>query len=106
MSGLQAAEFIYEQPVEGDIQYTFKHALTHDVAYNSLLNERRKNLHQRAGQAIESLYHERLEDHYSDLARHYRSSDNAVKAIEYLRPVNKRLAAAHMGRRSRMSSRP
>jgi tetratricopeptide (TPR) repeat protein len=85
LSGLQAGEFIYEQPAAGDVEYVFKHALTHDVAYNSLLTERRKLLHERTAQAIEGLYKERLEDHYADLARHYRSSDNAAKAVEYLR---------------------
>jgi tetratricopeptide (TPR) repeat protein len=82
---LQAGEFIYEQPAMGGVEYFFKHALTHDEAYNSLLTERRKLLHERTGQAIEGLYQARLEDHYADLAYHYRSSDNAAKAIEYLR---------------------
>ena len=47
LSELQLAEFIYEQPAAGDIEYTFKHALTQDVAYNSMLIERRKALHER-----------------------------------------------------------
>src|SRR5713101_3290254 len=54
LSRLQAGEFIYEQPAAGDLEYTFKHALTQEVAYNSLLIERRKPLHERAGQALES----------------------------------------------------
>jgi predicted ATPase len=78
LSDLQTAEFIYEQPAAAGVEYTFKHALTHDVAYNSLLAERRRLLHERTSQAIETLYRERLEDHYSDLAYHYRSSDNAT----------------------------
>ena len=82
---LKAGEFIYEQPAAGDIEYTFKHALTHDEAYNSLLAERRKLLHERTAQAIEDVYSQRLEDHYADLAHHYRSSNNAAKALEYLR---------------------
>ncbi len=85
LSGLQTGEFIYEQPAAGDIEYTFKHALTHDVAYNSLLTERRRLLHERTAQAIEALYHERVEDYYADLAHHYGSSNNAAKAVEYLR---------------------
>jgi serine/threonine protein kinase/tetratricopeptide (TPR) repeat protein len=80
---LQAGEFIYERPVRGDVEYTFKHALTHDAAYNSQLTERRKLLHERTAQAIEAVYSERLEDHYADLAYHYRSSDNSAKAVEY-----------------------
>jgi class 3 adenylate cyclase/tetratricopeptide (TPR) repeat protein len=85
LSRLQAGEFIYEQPAMGDVEYRFKHALTHDEAYNSLITHRRKLLHERTAQAIEATYRDRLEDHYHDLARHYRLSDNAAKAIEYLR---------------------
>jgi predicted ATPase len=85
LSRLQAGEFIYEQPSMGDVEYRFKHALTHAEAYNSLLTDRRKQLHERTAQAIEASYRDRLEDHYDDLARHYRLSDNAAKAIEYLR---------------------
>jgi predicted ATPase len=60
LNDLQLAEFIYEQPAVSDVEYTFKHALTHDVAYNSLLTESRKLLHERAAQAIEALYREPL----------------------------------------------
>ena len=63
LSELQLGEFIYEQPAMGDIEYIFKHALTQEVAYNSVLIERRRLLHERAAQAIEALYAERLEDH-------------------------------------------
>src|SRR5215813_12407781 len=90
LSRLQEAEFIYEQPAMGDIEYRFKHDLTHDEAYNSLLTDRRKLLHERTAQAIEASYRDRLEDHYDDLARHYRLSDNAAKAIEYLRLAGER----------------
>src|SRR5262249_50924606 len=85
LSALQTCEFIYEQPTAGDVEYTFKHAFTHDVAYNSILTEPRKLLHERTGQAIEVMYRERLDDHYPDLARHFRSSNNTAKAVEYLR---------------------
>jgi class 3 adenylate cyclase/tetratricopeptide (TPR) repeat protein len=85
LNRLQAGEFIYEQPAIGDVGYRFKHALTHDEAYNSLLTERRKLLHERTAQAIEASYAGRLEDHYDELAYHYRLSDNVAKALEYLR---------------------
>src|SRR5216684_4687256 len=84
LTGLRAAEFIYEQPALADIEYTFKHALTQEVAYNSLLIERRKVLHGRAGAAIEALYADRLDDYLSELARHYQRSSNIGKALEYL----------------------
>jgi class 3 adenylate cyclase/predicted ATPase len=84
LSRLQAGEFIYEQPATGDAEYVFKHALTQEVAYNALLVERRKLLHERAGQAIESMFAEQVEDHLDDLAHHYSRSDNVAKAVEYL----------------------
>jgi predicted ATPase len=84
LGNLQAGEFIYEQVVSGTaVAYQFKHALTQDVAYNSLLIERRKSLHERAGQALESMFPDQLEDHLSELARHYGSSDNTKKALHY-----------------------
>jgi class 3 adenylate cyclase/predicted ATPase len=84
LTDLQAAEFIYEQPATIGVEYVFKHALTQEVAYNSLLIERRKQLHERAGQALEAIFTNQLDDHLSQLAHHYRLSDNADKAVEYL----------------------
>jgi tetratricopeptide (TPR) repeat protein len=85
LTDLQMADFIYEQPATGDIEYTFKHALTQEVAYSSILIERRKALHERAGAALEEVFAANLSDHYDELARHYRRSGNAPKAITYLR---------------------
>ena len=68
----------------GGIEYVFKHALTQEVAYNSLLIERRKQLHERAGQALEAIFADQLDDHLTQLAHHYSLSDNADKAVEYL----------------------
>src|SRR6202030_1622653 len=84
LAELRAAEFIYEQPALSDNEYVFKHALTQEVAYNSLLIERRKLLHERAGQALESMFAEQLDDHLGQLAHHYGRSDNVSKAVEYL----------------------
>ena len=81
---LQLDEFIYEQPAPDDIKYHFKHSLTHEVAYNSLLMERRKVLHERAGEALESMFTGQLDDHLGELAHHYSRSDNVAKALEYL----------------------
>ncbi|HEY6419020.1 MAG TPA: adenylate/guanylate cyclase domain-containing protein [Candidatus Binataceae bacterium] len=68
---LQLAEFIYEQPAAGDIEYTFKHALTQEVAYKSVLVERRKLLHERIGSAMEATFAQSIDDHLSQLAHHY-----------------------------------
>jgi len=81
---LQAGEFIYEQVAADDVEYVFKHALTQEVAYNSLLIERRKLLHERAGEAVESMFSGQLDDHVIELANHYSHSANVSKAVEYL----------------------
>ncbi|HEV3112608.1 MAG TPA: AAA family ATPase [Candidatus Binataceae bacterium] len=95
LAALQLAEFIYEQPAMGDVEYTFKHALTLEVAYNSVLVQRRRLQHERAAQAIEALFSDRLEDHLSELAHHYDRSGNVRKAVEYLGRAG-RLAAQQM----------
>jgi class 3 adenylate cyclase/tetratricopeptide (TPR) repeat protein len=84
LSDLQLAEFIYEQPSTGDVEFTFKHALTQEVAYSSILSDRRRGLHDRIGAAIETVFADRLDESSSEIARHYRRSGNAPKAIEYL----------------------
>jgi class 3 adenylate cyclase/tetratricopeptide (TPR) repeat protein len=84
LNDLQLAEFIYEQPAMGDVEYTFKHALTLEVAYNSVLSERRRIVHGRVGEAIEAIFTRSLDDHLSELAHHYSRSPNTRKAVEYL----------------------
>ena len=84
LKGLQAGEFIYEQPALGEAEYTFKHALTQEVAYSSVLIERRRLLHERTGEAIEALFKERIDDHLAELAHHYSRTRNTRKAVEYL----------------------
>jgi tetratricopeptide (TPR) repeat protein len=93
LSGLQAGEFIYEQPSLSDSEYTFKHALTQEVAYNSLLAQRRRVLHEQAARATEALYADRLEEHYVAVAHHYLLSDSAQKAFHYARLAAEQAAA-------------
>jgi class 3 adenylate cyclase/predicted ATPase len=84
LAQLQAAEFLYETSLFPERAYTFKHALTHEVAYSGLLQERRRRLHERVAQAIEGLVAERVPEHYHTLAHHYSRSGNTTKAVEYL----------------------
>jgi predicted ATPase len=84
LASLQRKEFLYEQPALPEPDYLFKHALTQEVAYGSVLHERRKALHEKTAQAMEALYRSSLEDHYSELAYHYTRSGKAEKAVEYL----------------------
>jgi tetratricopeptide (TPR) repeat protein len=85
LAELQLAEFIYEQPAVGDIEYIFKHALTQEVAYGSVLIKRRREAHEQVAQAIEALYENQVDEHLSELAYHYRRSDNSFKAVDYLK---------------------
>ncbi len=66
------------------MEYSFKHALTQEVTYGSLLSERRRALHERTAQAIEALFGAQLEEHCSELAHHFSRSGSAPKAVEYL----------------------
>jgi class 3 adenylate cyclase/tetratricopeptide (TPR) repeat protein len=92
LSDLQLGEFIYEQPALAEAEYIFKHALTLEVAYNTLLMGRRKQLHEHAAAAIEALYPERLDDHLNQLARHYSQSGNVRKAVKYLHLAGRQAA--------------
>ena len=84
LSSLQRKEFLYEQPAFPEVEYIFKHALTQEVAYGTVLQDRRKALHERTARALETLHPARLAEHYSDLAHHYSRSSNMQKAVEYL----------------------
>ena len=83
LARLQAAEFIYETSIFPDMEYTFKHALTHEVTYNGLLQERRREIHRRAGAALEQLFTERLEEFSPLLARHFFECGDLRKALTY-----------------------
>jgi predicted ATPase/class 3 adenylate cyclase len=81
---LKVLEFIYERSFYPELAYMFKHALTHDVAYTSLLVQRRKELHRLVATAIEELYADRLPESYEMLAYHYERGEVWEKALEYL----------------------
>jgi len=85
LARLQAAEFIYETSLFPDLEYTFKHALTHDVAYGSLLQERRRGLHARIMTAVEQLSADPRTEHVDRLAHHALRGEVWDKAVTYLR---------------------
>jgi class 3 adenylate cyclase/tetratricopeptide (TPR) repeat protein len=87
---LQGLEFIYEKNLFPELEYIFKHALTQEVAYNSLLMKSRMEIHEKIAQAIETLYADRLDEFYEMLAYHYDKSDSLEKAIEYWRLAARR----------------
>jgi class 3 adenylate cyclase len=90
---LQAAEFLYETSLFPEIEYTFKHALTHEVAYGSVLQERRCLLHARIVEAIERLYSDRLTEQVELLAHHASRGELSEKAVSYLHQAGKKAAA-------------
>jgi class 3 adenylate cyclase/tetratricopeptide (TPR) repeat protein len=82
---LQAAEFLYETGLFPDLEYSFKHALTHDVTYGGLLQDRRRELHARIVVAIETLHPDRLGGEIDRLAHHALRGELREKAVHYLR---------------------
>jgi tetratricopeptide (TPR) repeat protein len=85
LARLQAAELLYEARIFPDLEYTFKHALTHDVAYGSLLQDRRRTLDGRIVETIERLYPDRLAEHIERLAHHALRGELWDRAVTYLR---------------------
>ena len=90
---LQAAEFLYETKLFPELEYTFKHALTHEVAYGSLLGARRRTLHARIVQELESLSADRLSEQVEQLAHHAFRAEAWEKAVTYLSQASDRASA-------------
>ncbi len=81
---LEGADFLYEDRSPAGVEYVFKHALTQEAAYASLLGDRRRALHERAARAMERLFAAALDDHYGAIAHHYGRSGNVEHAMAYL----------------------
>ena len=90
---LQAAEFLYETSLFPELEYTFKHALTHEVAYGGLLQERRRALHARIVAASERLYADRLPEQVERLAQHAFRGEVWDKAVAYCRQAGTKALA-------------
>jgi len=95
LSHLQTAEFLYEAKLFPDLEYTFKHALIHEVAYGSLLHERRRTLHARIVGTLETVHGDRLHEQVEPLAHHAYRGEQWEKAVRYAR-----LAGDEAGARS------
>jgi class 3 adenylate cyclase/tetratricopeptide (TPR) repeat protein len=91
---LAAIELIREKALFPELAYMFTHALTHDVAYGSLLVQRRRELHRLIGSAIEELYAERIAEHYEMLAHHFRQAEDWARALPYLLKAAEKAARA------------
>ncbi len=95
LARLQAAELLYETRLYPEVEYTFKHALTHEVAYGSLLHDRRRTLHARVVHALETISGDRLHEQLEPLAHHAYRAELWEKAVRYAR-----LAGDEAGSRS------
>ena len=93
LAHLQAAEFLYETRLFPEIDYTFKHGLTHQVAYESLLQERRRALHARIVEALEALAGDRLAEQVERLAHHALRGEVWDKALAYFRQAGEKALA-------------
>jgi predicted ATPase len=102
LTQLQASEFIYEISLFPSVEYTFKHALTHDVAYSTLLQERRRGLHSRITAAIEHLHADRLAEQVERLAHHALRGEVWDKAVAYLRHAGAKAAGRAANREAVM----
>ena len=90
LTRLQAAEFLYEVRLFPELEYTFKHALTHEVTYGGLLNDRRRSLHARIVEMTERLHADHLDEHVERLAHHAVRGEVWQKAVSYCQQAGAR----------------
>jgi len=81
---LESKDLVYEERSIPELEYTFKHALTQEATYQTILEQRQKAFHRQVSEGIERLYSDRLEEFYEELAHHNKLGGNDEKAIEYL----------------------
>ena len=98
LSELQAAEFLYEAHLFPDLEYTFKHALTHEMAYAGVLQVRRRALHAALVEALERLYASRLDEQTEILAHHAVRGGITAKAVTYLHQAGTKAVARSANR--------
>src|SRR5713226_10151767 len=93
LNALQSAGFLYQNRLDENLECAFKHALTHEVTYGGLLHERRRDLHARIVDAIETVHRDRLGEHIERLAHHAVRGEVREKAVYYLRQAGVKAAA-------------
>ena len=98
LAHLHAAEFLYQTRLFPDAEYTFKHALTHEVTYGTLLQDRRRALHARIVGAIERTYPDRLTEHVERLAYHAVRGERWEQAVTYLEQAGAKAMARSANR--------
>ncbi|MFC1857932.1 adenylate/guanylate cyclase domain-containing protein [Thermodesulfobacteriota bacterium] len=94
ISVLKDAELVFERGIYPDTSFIFKHALTRDVVYDSLLTKRKKKLHEQIGAVIEESFNERLNEYYEVLIEHFIRSENYEKGADYSKLAEKKAEKA------------
>jgi tetratricopeptide (TPR) repeat protein len=94
LSELKDAELLFERGIYPETNFIFKHALTQEVVYDSILTRKKKELHNKIGQAIEQLYKDNLHEHYGVLAEHFINSENYENGAKYCRLTEKKVEKA------------
>lgn len=84
LAQLQRVDLVREKARQPELEYIFKHSLTQEAAYNSLLHEKRREFHQRVGEALENLFSDRIDQYLGLLAYHFDSAGDLAKATTYL----------------------
>jgi predicted ATPase len=83
LTALERVELVREAMRQPELEYVFKHELARDAAYSSILNRRRRELHRRVAQAIETLFPDRLAEHANRLATHYAAAEDSEQVLRY-----------------------
>jgi tetratricopeptide (TPR) repeat protein len=94
LSVLKDSELLYERGIYPETNYIFKHALTREVVYDSILTRRKEKLHEDTGNAIEELYKETIAEQYAILTEHFIYSKNYAKGAEYSKLAGKKVEKA------------
>jgi class 3 adenylate cyclase/tetratricopeptide (TPR) repeat protein len=94
LSALKDSELLFERGIFPESTFIFKHALTREVVYDSILVKRKKRLHDKIGSSIEKLYADNIDDYYEILSEHYIAGENYVKAAKYSRLAGRKAARA------------
>jgi predicted ATPase len=113
LRSLQRVELLREAGRLPELEYIFRHELTRDAAYATILNRRRREFHLRVAEAIEQLFEGRLEEHAHRLAQHFELGGDEVRAAKYFEMAGdvaasldgKAEAAAHYGRAAASAKR-
>jgi class 3 adenylate cyclase/tetratricopeptide (TPR) repeat protein len=98
LAELEEAQFLQTTSLYPDLAYSFRHALTHDVVYSTLLKEQRRNLHARIVDALEALYPDRRGEHVERLAHHALGAELWFEAVGYLREAATKAVARSANR--------